>query len=160
MLEQLRQLFAHLRWADDRALESLEAIPAPDREALTVFAHVLGAEEVWLARLEQREAAAAVWPDVDLDGCRTLARAVHDRLRRYLAELEPRQLDRLVPYRNSAGVAFESRVADILIHIAMHGAYHRGQVAAAVRRAGAAPLYTDYIAFVRAGAPATRADAG
>jgi uncharacterized damage-inducible protein DinB len=159
MLDHLGQLLAHLRWADDRALDSLRAMPSPDAEALTLLAHVLGAEEVWLARLENREPSVAVWPDLDLDGCHALARAVHDQLDRYLAELEPQHLDRLVSYRNSAGVAFESHVADILLHIAMHGAYHRGQVALAVRRAGARPLFTDYIAFVRGGAPATRADA-
>lgn len=159
MLDHIRRLVAHLAWADDRSLRSLRATSSPDPEAVAWLAHVLGAEEVWLARLEQREASAPVWPAIGLDDCEALARDVHARLERYLDALDPAQLDRRIAYRNSAGVPFESRVVDILLQIVTHGAYHRGQIAAAVRQAGVAPLYTDYIAFVRDGAPATRADA-
>ncbi|HEU5359182.1 MAG TPA: DinB family protein, partial [Gemmatimonadales bacterium] len=60
-----------------------------------------------------------------------------------------------VTYRNSAGLEFTSTVEDILLHVALHGAYHRGQVARALREGGAVPNATDYIAFIR-GAPAAR----
>jgi len=50
--------------------------------------------------------------------------------------LSPVDLDRRVPYRNSRGAAFDSRVEDILLHVAMHGSYHRSQVALVVRTAG------------------------
>jgi uncharacterized damage-inducible protein DinB len=43
--------------------------------------------------------------------------------------------------------------------VALHGAYHRGQIAAALRGAGAVPEPTDFIAFARGSAAATRADA-
>jgi uncharacterized damage-inducible protein DinB len=33
----------------------------------------------------------------------------------------------------------------------VHGGYHRGQIAAAVREAGGEPAYTDFIHAVRAG---------
>jgi len=33
----------------------------------------------------------------------------------------------------------------------MHSTYHRGQIASAVREAGGAPAYTDYIHAVRQG---------
>jgi len=33
--------------------------------------------------------------------------------------------------------------------VALHGSYHRGQVAAAVRAAGGEPVNTDYITYVR-----------
>ncbi len=159
MLEQLRRVLAHMAWADERAFQSLRAMTPPDSETLSLLAHIVGAEEVWLARLEEREPSVAVWPELDLDGCGALGRDIHARLERYLDALDPAQLDRPVPYRNRAGAAFESRVMDILLHIAMHGAYHRGQVAARVRHTGASPLYTDYIAFVRDAVPATRTDA-
>ena len=158
MLEQLPRLVAHLEWADDRAFESLRAMPHPDPAAVKVLAHVLGAEEVWLARMQQREPRSAVWPELDLDGCERLAREVHAGLDELLDSLSEQDLDRIVGYRNSAGAAFESTVIDILFQVITHGAYHRGQIVMAVRAGGSAPLYTDWIAFVRGGAPGTKRD--
>jgi uncharacterized damage-inducible protein DinB len=42
-------------------------------------------------------------------------------------------------------------VGDILTHVVAHSAYHRGQIAAAVRAAGGAPAYTDFIHAARRG---------
>jgi uncharacterized damage-inducible protein DinB len=33
--------------------------------------------------------------------------------------------------------------------VALHGSYHRGQIALLMRQGGGAPAATDYIAFVR-----------
>ena len=54
-------------------------------------------------------------------------------------------------YRNSKGEAWSSRKEDILMHVIMHSAYHRGQVATAMRAAGSTPAYTDFIHSVRQG---------
>ena len=156
MIDQIRRLFDHVEWADQRAIDSLRSAPDADPQLLTMLAHIMGSEETWLARLEQREPEIAVWPKLDLAECERRAQANRDGYARYLALLQPADLHRTVSYRNSAGVAFESKVCDVLFHVALHGSYHRGQVAAGVRRAGAAPLFTDYIAYVRGGAPATR----
>jgi uncharacterized damage-inducible protein DinB len=49
-------------------------------------------------------------------------------------------------------------VDDILLHVALHGSYHRGQVALLVREAANKPAPTDYIGFVRGVPAATRQD--
>jgi uncharacterized damage-inducible protein DinB len=147
----LTRLFAHLDWADRRALAMLRA--TPDRDAVRRLAHLLAAEEVWLARLEGRTPTQPVWPDLDLDACAALADANRARWASYLAALTPESLAREVAYTNSAGEPFRSRLDDILLHVLLHGQYHRGQVALLVRAAGGEPQGTDYIAFAR-GAPA------
>jgi len=156
-VDYLHRLFAHLAWADARALQSLREATHPQEQAHELLAHVLGAEHVWLARLEGRPATVAVWPSLSLDECEALARENQLAYARYLGGLDAGALQRTVHYRNSAGAEFDSRVEDILLHVALHGAYHRGQVAAAVRRGGDVPSPTDYIAFVR-GAPAATRD--
>ena len=156
-MDYLHRLFAHLAWADARALQSLREATHPQEQAHELLAHVLGAEHVWLARLEGRPATVAVWPSLSLDECEALARENQLAYARYLGGLDAGALQRTVHYRNSAGAEFDSRVEDILLHVALHGAYHRGQVAAAVRRGGDVPSPTDYIAFVR-GAPAATRD--
>ena len=54
-------------------------------------------------------------------------------------------------YRNSQGETWSSRKDDILMHVVMHSAYHRGQIAADMRIAGLVPAYTDFIHSVRQG---------
>ena len=61
----------------------------------------------------------------------------------------PDQMGRLVAYRNSAGRDFRSRVSDIVTHVAMHGSYHRGQIARQLRSVGREPPYTDFIQYTR-----------
>jgi uncharacterized damage-inducible protein DinB len=160
MIDHLMKLFDHLEWADARVLEGLRADPGSDPRALELYAHVLGAEHVWLARLRQRPALVAVWPTLSLDRCAALAAENAAGFRALLAGLAGEDdLAREVAYVNSAGQAFRSAVGDILLHVALHGAYHRGQVALVVRAAGGTPSPTDYIAFVRGVPAATRQSA-
>jgi uncharacterized damage-inducible protein DinB len=42
-------------------------------------------------------------------------------------------------------------VDDVLTHVILHSAYHRGQIASAVRAGGETPAYTDLIHAVRQG---------
>lgn len=156
----LERLFAHLRWADDQVQEALEAAPEPPARAVELYAHVLGAELVWLDRVQGAPQSVAVWPQTDLAGCRELARLSRRRYQAFLAELSPRDLPRLIHYANSAGEEFDTPLEEILLHVALHGAYHRGQVALLLRDAGAVPAATDYIAFVRGAPAATRGGSG
>ena len=160
MRDHLQKLFDHLEWADARVLEGLRSDPGSDRRALELYAHVLGAEHVWLARVRQWPARVAVWPTLSLDQCATIAAENAAGFRALLAELAgDDDLAREVPYVNSAGQSFRSAIGDILLHVALHGAYHRGQVALVVRAAGGTPAPTDYIAFVRGVPAATRQSA-
>jgi len=92
-----------------------------------------------------------------LDQCDELAAENQAGFAQLLEALDEAALDQEIPYTNSAGLSFHSRRSDILLHVALHGCYHRGQVALLLRRAGNEPQPTDYIAFVRGAAAATRA---
>jgi len=54
-----------------------------------------------------------------------------------------------VDYKNSKGEPWRNRVEDVLTHVIMHSAYHRGQIAMEMRAAGMEPAYTDFIHAVR-----------
>lgn len=156
MIEQLQRLLGHLAWADALAIGALRKAKAPPAKALEIMSHILGAEEVWLARLQRRPAAAPVWPVLSVEGCAELAEANRKSFEACLAGLGGGDLDREVAYVNSAGQAFESKAWDLLVHVAMHGSYHRGQVMLLLRSAGHEPAPTDYIAYVRGAPAATR----
>ena len=155
MSDHLRKLIAHLEWADNAALGALRAAGGSDTRSLTIYSHVLGAEAVWLARLAGRPSDVAVWPVLTLDQAASLAARNAAELEAVLSALVPGDLDREIVYLTSDGRSFRSTIEDILLHVALHGSYHRGQIMLLIRGGGGEPASTDYIAFAR-GAPAAR----
>ena len=142
-------------WADRLVLESLRDAASIPPMILELYAHVLAAEEVWLARLTGTAPRVAVWPALTLEQCAALAAENFDRLAAYAASLGAADLGRSITYKNSAGDQYTSAVEDILLHVALHGAYHRGQIAAGLREQSATPTSTDFIAFARGAGSAT-----
>jgi uncharacterized damage-inducible protein DinB len=67
----------------------------------------------------------------------------------YLQMLRPERLGEEVVYTNSKGEPWTNTVQDILQHVVMHSAYHRGQIAMEVRAAGHLPAFTDFIHAAR-----------
>lgn len=154
--EFFTKLFAHMEWADKRALGSLRAMSSPPPKSVELMAHILGAERVWLSRIEGETSPIVVWPTLSLDDAeRVLAENV-EGYRRVLSRLSSAGLQEPITYKNSAGDQFTSTVEDILTQVVTHGSYHRGQIAAQVRAAGGTPNPTDYIAYIRGAPAATR----
>jgi uncharacterized damage-inducible protein DinB len=152
MKDHFTRLYEHLEWADTRVLASLRAAQNPRKRDLELFSHILGAEHVWLSRINGTTARIVVWPALSLDECERLSRENISAFNDLVSRLTPTLLGKAITYRNSAGDQFTSTIEDILTHVAMHGAYHRGQIAASLRGGGDTPTPTDYIAFTR-GAP-------
>ena len=153
LLEQLHKLVEHAAWADALIADAIQKQADVAEDTIELFAHVLGAEEVWLSRLEQRPSKLAVWPKLSREQLSETAAATAQAYRAYVSRLTSADLATEVPYKNSIGQAFRTPIGEILMHVAMHGSYHRGQIASQVRRAGGNPAPTDYIGFVR-GVPA------
>lgn len=158
-IDYLRRLADHCLAADSALAESFNTAPSVPDSALREYAHILGAEETWLARIEGRTARAAIWPSGSLNDVLQLRRTVVESYRAYFAALRDADLERMVSYRNSAGLAFSTSIGDILLHVMLHGQYHRGKVNLLLRQSGLPPVPTDYIAFVRGVPAATQADA-
>lgn len=113
--------------------------------------HLVGAGSIWLARLRQEPPDMPVWPELSVDQCTSGLARLAERWPQYLETLSPAALEASIGYRNSLGEEWTSSVADILTHVVMHGAYHRAQIAAAIRESGGQPAYTDFIHATRRG---------
>ena len=155
MLGYLRKLIDHLEWADRAALRALRT--GADARALVIYAHVVAVEAVWLARIAGRPSDVSVWPTLSIDQAAALAARTSAELHALIASSTATDLERVVDYRNSDGDPFRNTVEDILLHVVLHGSYHRGQIALTIRGSGGEPASTDYIAFIR-GAPTARTD--
>ena len=149
MTDLMEKLYQHNWWAHDAMVAELRRA-APDDETLRLLAHVVAAEHLWLSRIDGVKSRVAVWPALALDEVVALEAENRTRFHDLLSRPDDTRRRR-VRYRNSAGNEFENDVEAILTHVAMHGHYHRGQIARAMRAAGREPVYTDYIGFVRNG---------
>jgi uncharacterized damage-inducible protein DinB len=148
----LQSLYDHLAWADARLISHVAAVPVEQvpAEVVRLLGHVVAAERVWLLRIRGEDASAApIWPSWTLAHIQATARENAAAYAAIAAADGPDNLQQVAEYRNSQGVAFRTPVIDILTQVAVHGAYHRGQIALALKAAGIAPVNTDYITFVR-----------
>ncbi len=146
--EQLERLVDHLAWANRRALEAVRE--QGSEEGLRLLAHVVGAERVWLRRLETGDSSdLEIWPELTAEECADRLEENVQAFRRLLASASDGELDREVAYRNSEGRRFETPAGEILLQVLLHGAHHRGQIAVRIRDGGGEPVNTDFITFVR-----------
>lgn len=151
MTAHLSRLLAYDAWANRETVASLETAASPPVIALKRMGHVLGAEWLWLARLRNEGSPMAVWPELSPADCRREVSRLEVAWREHLAGISEEALARRVAYVNSKGEPWESAAGDILQHVVMHSAYHRGQIASDLRAAGYEPAYTDFIHAVRQG---------
>jgi len=113
--------------------------------------HIIAAEMLWHARLSGEHPALPVWPDLAPAQCEVWLDDLERLWQKYLEHAVPARLGERVGYANTKGESFVSTVEDVLTHVVMHSAYHRGQIAADVRAAGRQPAYTDFIHATRTG---------
>jgi uncharacterized damage-inducible protein DinB len=147
----MREVFLYNDWANHEALHSLHEMEHPPERARKVMSHIVAAELLWMSRLQQAAQKTAVWPEFGLGECAQQLKALRASWKLYLSGLSEADLDREIAYTNSKGERYSNAVRDILMHVLMHGTYHRGQIAAAVRDRAGEPAYTDFIEAVRKG---------
>jgi uncharacterized damage-inducible protein DinB len=143
-------LFAYNHWANRRTADVLARTDVAGKP-IEVFAHVIGAERLWFARLHGNGPGLLVWPPLTLEECNQAL----DELRRdwiaYLDGLTPERMADVIAYTNSQGESHTTSVGDILMHVINHATYHRGQISSAIREAGGEPVLTDFVIYVREG---------
>lgn len=149
MNDVLLNLMQHMRWADTLVADALERDSIDDAKMLGLFAHIASVEHLWYARIQTQAPRLAVWPSLSVADARSLAAEHADLLEQLVRSSDAEALARRVHYRNSAGRAYHSPVADIVTHVAMHGSHHRGQILQRLRAAGHEPPYVDFIQFTR-----------
>jgi RimJ/RimL family protein N-acetyltransferase/uncharacterized damage-inducible protein DinB len=152
----LARLQGHMAWANQQALTAIEQAKEGRVSAIAMLGHILGAEHVWLARMAGQAPSVAVCPELTLAECRTLAAQNELALRQLIFSVSPAELQRTITYHTSLGDEYVSTVEDILLHLCLHGTYHRGQIAQQQRRDQQLPGPSDYIAFARGAAAASR----
>jgi uncharacterized damage-inducible protein DinB len=150
------RMFSYDHWANRECLRAMRECKTLPVTTLGRLAHILSAERLWLERLRQQKQTMPVWPTSTIEECETLTDEMGVAWRDFLSklgqgELDRTELDRIIEYRNTKGELWSNRIEDVLMHVIMHSAYHRGQIAVEMRGAGVVPASTDFIHAVRLG---------
>jgi uncharacterized damage-inducible protein DinB len=145
--DYLRRQFFYDGWANREVLKAIRAAGDEDERSLQLMAHILAAGRVWLERLKEVPQSVPVWPQSDLAGCETEAKTLESEWLEYMNTVA--DLSQTVTYKNTKGEEWSSSIGDVLTHVLMHSAYHRGQIASHMREQGQTPAYTDFIHAVR-----------
>lgn len=154
IIEHHRRSMRYDAWANRESLAALRSA-GPLPRSLRWLAHIIGAERLWICRLKSESHVMAVWPELTLDQCEAWLTEIPDLWREFMDGLDVARLAAVVTYTNSKGEPWTNSVGDILTHVVIHSAHHRGQIAHDVRAAGRTPAYTDFIHAVRTGSVTT-----
>jgi uncharacterized damage-inducible protein DinB len=151
LADYLRREVAYDVWANHEVLTAIRAAGGEGTRSLQLMSHLLAAERVWYERLKQQKQSVTVWPAGDLAWCETEASTLSRLWRDYLDDATAGDLAQTISYKNSKGESWTSVIIDVLTHVVMHSAYHRGQIASHMREIGQTPAYTDFIHAIRQG---------
>lgn len=151
LADYLRREFSYDAWANQKVLEAIRGAGGKDGRSLQLMSHLLAAQRVWYERLKQVPQTVAVWPVAELAGCEEESTALSSLWHDYLDLITAGDIAQTISYKNSKGEPWTSAIADILTHVVMHSAYHRGQIASHMRESGQTPAYTDFIHGIRQG---------
>jgi len=151
LADYLRREFAYDEWANREVLNAIRTGGGTDERSLQLMSHILSAEQVWLDRLKQQPQSVPVWPKPDLSQCEAQAAELGSKWLEFLDLITAGDVSQSISYKNSRGEAWTSTIVDVLTHVVMHSAYHRGQIASHMRASGQTPAYTDFIHGVRQG---------
>src|SRR4051794_2766420 len=147
-IEHLRGLFAYNDWANRRVIVFLKESES-DRSR-RILAHILITEKEYFERLYGKNSTGFdFWPDLVLEECGELARENRERYEKLLRRFDDEGLDLNIRYRTSQGMEHENNFRELLTHVMIHSATHRGNIVLKLREEGFEPPSTDYIIYLR-----------
>ncbi len=146
----LFRMFQHMAWADELILSNTKSLNVEIEKANVLFGHIVAAEYIWLCRINAMDIGTFTpWTELTVSKCELMLRENHAAYLKLIQNSSDEKMMSIVKYRTIRGDMMETRLEDILVHVGLHGSYHRGQIAAALKAGGIMPSPTDYIIYCR-----------
>lgn len=155
----IRAFYDYNEWANNRLLSTCGKLtPEQFSQPQGVswgsieanLAHIVAAQVNWMSRWRtgrNRQATTEVQAITGLDNIRREFDKSHAELREFIAGLSDDRLAQPLAYTDSRGNAYERVLWQLMLHVANHGTYHRGEIAMALTALGHNPGDLDYVYF-------------
>ncbi len=147
-IEHLRQLYIYNDWANRRIIRSLKEISCD--KAQKILAHLLVTEREYYERLYGKDSTGFnFWQELSLEECGDLARLTARNYEQLLKRFDEEGLSLRAKYKTSEGIEYENTFRELLTHVLVHSATHRGNIITQMREENLAPPKIDYIIYLR-----------
>lgn len=159
-LATVQMLYDYNCWANQKVRGCIDTLTDTQFKQDTGYAfhslhgqtvHVMSAEWVWLARLKGyaptsmfKNEAFPTWQAV-----RARWEEIEEEFRDFLTSLDEARLGETFQYATTAGVPYQNRYGEILLHVINHGTDHRAQMLAMLHQLGAPTVEQDIIFYLR-----------
>lgn len=158
-------LFTYKAWADAELCDALRqadaaAHPAETHQALRILNHIHTVDRIFHAHLQgvPHGLAASNTPETPtLDELAARMRELDAWYVDHAAGLSPAMREEAVSFTFTDGDAGRMTRGEILLHVSLHGGYHRGAVGQVLRSIGIAPPRDLYTRHLHLAEPARRA---
>ncbi|MSQ13129.1 MAG: hypothetical protein EXR47_03115 [Dehalococcoidia bacterium] len=159
--EEVTLLFAYNAWANARVLDAAAKVNAEQfvqpaglshSSVRGALVHVMGPEYMWRTRCQEGVFPKAPLAEQDfptLDALRARWREEEAKLLAYVGGLRDDDLARAARYQTTAGVAHETPLWQVLVHLVNHGTQFRGEAAVALTQMEHSPGNLDLMAWLR-----------
>lgn len=148
MKDHFIDLQLYNQWANEVIADALEKNDVPEK-ATELMSHIINANMIWLDRLEGRVPGLEVWKVYEKDQLRELLKRSDIALMNFVNNCGESKFSDKIDYMNTKGEKFSSGIEEILIHLNVHAAYHRGQIISLIKDKVSPLPYTDYILYAR-----------
>jgi uncharacterized damage-inducible protein DinB len=150
-IDLVRELYDYHRWANRRLFDVAAGLGedavgrdvGPQFSYPTIrrmFAHLYGADALWLARWNETSLGAIPGADIQsLVDLRSRWDPLEQEQRAFVERLSAADLDRVIEYKNTQGQAFRVPLGPLLLHVANHATHHRSEVATMLTMVSGSP---------------------
>jgi uncharacterized damage-inducible protein DinB len=155
------ELYAYHRWANRRLFDAAAALgeEACGRDLGThwsypslrrTFAHLYGADALWLARWRGEPTGALPGADIaTMAALRTVWDALIRAQQAFVEAVRPVELGGEIHYKDTRGNPYHTPLGVLLTHVVTHGNHHRSEVATMLTILSGSPPDTGIVTWHR-----------
>jgi uncharacterized damage-inducible protein DinB len=164
--DDIQLLYEYDRWANNKVLQAVSVLNpeqfmrdlgGASRSVRDALVHIIGGEWGWLTYWKEAypstASLAGLWdrhdalfhPDAftSVDTVRVKWVEIEKQQVEFVNSVTEEALRKMLPFTKT-----QLSLAHLMVHLANHSTYHRGQVALMMRQLNAAPLATDFHVFL------------
>lgn len=153
MIELVSKNYNYEFWSIQQYIDTLETVDTSSNEIpqdiVKLLSHIVVAQRIWISRITNTSIDLQPWSRLEFEEMKVLFLENKKLFEEYFASCNEQTLSESIRYQNSTGTWFSTKIIDILYHITLHSAYHRGQLSQFFKAYSITIPTTDYIFFVR-----------